>query len=161
MGRPALAGVVGGVLIVAVILSFLGSHASCSGSPDAPPGEPASSDSASVTETTSSSDLDVVVDARTDSSTKPDGAWFDGEYCPDPGYPPREDGCPCSTGDPTSPNTCTEARIGKICEYRQNCPPGPTLRYECKWSPLSDGGRVPAYLSIAPGSCPTNDTGGE
>ncbi len=77
-------------------------------------------DSAALIESSVEVSTDVT---QVDSRPEVDAA----EYCPDPDYPPRMDGCPCRPGDPAR---CNEANKGKACVYKALCPTFAT-RYTC------------------------------
>ncbi len=74
------------------------------------------------------SDATFDADVLTDSGPRHGDGWFDGEYCPSSAFPPRKDGCPCQMY-----GGCDTSKLGKQCDYFQNCPPGPGLRITCKW----------------------------
>lgn len=92
-----------------------------------------------------------------------DALWIDGEYCPSPQFPPKSDGCPCmpSLSPPYTPFTCTEATLGQICEYFNECPDGLVRRYRCQWTQPKEADRYLSYVGITSRFCdmPTNDGG--
>ncbi len=162
MNRPAVLGSVVGAAAASALCVMLVSSASCV----ACSSEPQSSAADAVTSTEADiATADAADSALTDVAESSDAplngdGWIDGEFCPDKAYPPRTDGCPCwGVGDPTSPYACTEATIGKQCDYYQGCPPGPGLRYRCGWFTESDGSKTARWLDAIGVPCPTNDAG--
>lgn len=168
MSRPALAGsLVGGAVALTTVIWFV-SHTSCSSAnaPNPPAlvdsGAACGADSAVPPAPPPEASLDAV--ASEDAPEASEAGKAGCERCPDPGFPPRTDGCPCSGGgDPTSPFVCTEAILGKVCEYKHECPAGLIRRYQCSWTTPFEGSRYLSWNGIESRSCEraTNDSGAD
>ena len=121
---------------VAALLVAAGFHA-CGGTvtPQASSGADSVSDAtfddASVQgEATSDTQHDSAVDSAVEADARADVVPDTGEYCPDPIYPPRTDGCPCNP----EMAPCTKENAGKVCVYPSYCPSGGAARREeCMW----------------------------
>jgi len=139
------------------ILAWLGC-AACVGSKtpaasDAgPPADALADDMSTVAET--SSTTDAVAKDTASEATVPDGD--SGEYCPDPAYPPRTDGCPCFPPG----GGCSAADLGKTCDYLQMCPGGAIGgssgdRAHCEWVTPVEGPTVRMWVR-SPAPCPSD-----
>ncbi len=162
INRPAALGSFLGAAAASALCVMLVSSASCVACSSEPPSsaaDAAASTDADIATTDAADSGPTDVADASDAPPNGDG-WFDGEYCPSAQYPPRTDGCPCrGPGDLTSPYNCTEATIGKECDYYQGCPPGPALRYRCGWFTKPDGSKRVQWLDAIGVPCPRNDAG--
>ena len=97
----------------------------------------------------SSSDLGEVGDELMEGAS--DASDVDGgEYCPNPLFPPRTDGCSCNPPEVF----CKESELGKVCDYYPYCPSGPAARYTCMWLYPSETGLISETGAKYPGWSP-------
>jgi hypothetical protein len=93
---------------------------------------------------------DAGADATLDSIAPVDTYVAETEDCPDPAFPPRADGCPCT---PAKPGTCTFALEGKLCFYNAYCP-SEAIAYVCTLI-LPGGGKPYMNWERCAGDCKT------
>ncbi len=130
-----------------------------SGSDDARAEEASSGENGSADETVP--DASVPSDAQTsevatDSSATETSLLDSGEYCPSPLSPPRIDGCPCSPGS-NAQQTCSPLTVGKVCDYRIQCPNHYGERFICQkglTEPKGDVGSTVVYQWASKGIIP-------
>lgn len=133
----------------AVALFWLGCVA-CVGSK-----APAGSDADSAPPDAQARDSGTALDTSlATDATVPDGD--SGEYCPDPAYPQRADGCPCFP----PVGGCTTEQLGKTCDYLQMCPGGAIggasgTRARCELVTPPEGLSVKKWVK-SPAPCPAD-----
>ncbi len=126
--RAAVA--LGSVLVIGALAGAIAFHASCLAS------DPADVTDAVPADTPTDVPFDTAAVVSADAATDADGetarngdGWIDGEYCPDPFFPPRTDGCPC---DPGNGAGCRPAQVGKVCDYYLGCTTS-AHRFTCQY----------------------------